>query len=351
MVFPVVLRAQLADSDKTSPRGSLGILDHYAEHDGRRSNRIPGYTNDFQLTVANSPTKIAPGFHWSGLDWTAAAVSLRLTWIAVAIAVTFLGAVFFDRFDPAKSRGFLGGKSKKKSIAKEAAANEDLRAQQAQSRTAAPAHLTPIASAAPHGSFLRLVAAELRLALKGFGWWWYAAAAGLVVAQLTTPLAVSRGPLLAVAWIWPALVWSALGTRESRFGTAQLVFSCPKILSRQLPAAWIAAMLIAALTGAGAAIRMGMAGDRAGLLAWCAGAVFIASLALALGVWSGTSKFFEGFYTTLWYMGPLNHGPGMDFTGSSSGVFSVRYSVIYLLIAGVLVAAAFFRRAGQLGHS
>jgi hypothetical protein len=312
---------------------------------------IPGYKDSFELTIANSSTKIAYGFHWNGVDWTASLLLMRLLWIAAAIVITLLGALFFDRFDPAKSRGFFGRKSKQKKSASAAAAPELLQMQHTQPRTASPTHLTPIASTARHGSFLRLVAAELRLALKGFGWWWYAAAAGLLIAQFTAPLAASRGPILSVAWIWPALIWSALGTRESRFGTSQLVFSCPQILSRQLPAAWIAAALVAAITGLGAGIRLALAGQRDGLFAWGAGVIFIASLALALGVWSGTSKFFEGFYTTLWYLGPLNHAPGMDFTGSTDGVFALRYSFIYLAISAVLVVSAFFRRARQLGHN
>jgi hypothetical protein len=313
---------------------------------------IPGYKDSFELTVANASTKIATGFHWNGVDWSAPLLLMRFLWIAVAIVITLFGALFFDRFDPAKSRGFLGRKSKQKKSTRDAAgAQELLQTQQTQPRTAAPTHLTPIASTARHGSFLRLVAAELRLALKGFGWWWYAAAAGLLVAQFTAPLAASRGPILSVAWIWPALIWSALGTRESRFGTGQLVFSCPQILSRQLPAAWIAAALVATITGLGAAIRLALAGQRDGLLAWGAGVIFIASLALALGVWSGTSKTFEGLYTTLWYLGPLNHAPGMDFTGSTDGAFTLRYSIIYLAISAVLVVLAFFRRARQLGHN
>jgi hypothetical protein len=310
---------------------------------------IPGYKDDFELSIVTEPVKVAPGFHWNGLDWTATAVLLRLMWVAVAIAIPLCGAIFFDRFDPARSRGFLRAKSQPKGRAVEEGAVQG-RAP-VLPRTAAPAHLTPLASQARHSGFIGLVAAELRLALKGSHWWWYAVATGLLIAQLAAPLEVSRGPLLAAAWIWPVLIWSALGTRESRFGTAQLIFSCPRILTRQLPAAWIAAALVAALAGLGAAIRMAIAGQRAGLLAWGAGVLFIASLALALGVWSGTSKFFEGFYTTLWYVGPLNRVPGLDFTGSASGHLTSRYAVVYFLIGAALVAVAFFRRARQLGRT
>ena len=310
---------------------------------------IPGYKGDFELTIVNEPVKVAPGFHWNGLDWTATALLLRLMWVAVAIAIPLCGALFFDRFDPARSRGFLRAKTQPKERTGEEGAAQG-RAQMLP-RTAAPTHLTPLASQARYSSFIVLVAAELRLALKGSHWWWYAVAAGLLIAQLAAPLQVSRGPLLAAAWIWPVLIWSALGTREARFGTSQLIFSCPRILTRQLPAAWVAAALVAALTGLGAAVRMAIAGQRAGLLAWGAGVLFIASLALALGVWSGTNKFFEGLYTTLWYVGPLNRVPGLDFTGNAGGQLTSRYAATYLLIAVVLVAAAFFRRARQLGRT
>lgn len=148
-------------------------------------------------------------------------------------------------------------------------------------------HLTPLASDALHSGALRLLVAELRLVLRGYRWWWYAVSGGLLVAQFAAPLDISYGPLLAVAWIWPIFVWSALGTREARFGTKQLLFSCARILSRQFPAAWIVGVLVAALTGLGTAIRLALAGQSVGLFAWVAGVLFIPSLALALGVWGG----------------------------------------------------------------
>jgi hypothetical protein len=170
----------------------------------------------------------------------------------------------------------------------------------------------------------------------------------LLIAQFAAPLEISRGPLLAFAWIWPILIWSALGTREARFGTEQLLFSCARILPRQFPAEWVVGILVAALTGLGAGVRLALAGQHAGLLAWAAGAMFVPSLALALGVWSGTSKFFEGLYTALWYVGPLNRVPGLDFTGGANGLQAGRDARLYLAIAAILVGAAFFRRARQL---
>jgi len=89
-------------------------------------------------------------------------------------------------------------------------------------------------------------------------------------------------------------------------------------------------------------------GWTAGLLGWAVGALFIPSPALVLGIWSGASKFFEGLYTLLWYIGPLNQVPGLDFTGNANGPQAGRIALIYWGIAAMLVAAAFFGRGRQL---
>jgi hypothetical protein len=306
---------------------------------------IPGYVGSFSFTLADKYVPVAPGFHWNGIGWTAELVVLRLIWLAIAFALVLCGVFFFDRFDPARSRRWTSAEPSPEGVAiqAETGASAALRPP-----LPALASLTPLASDVRHSGTLRLVAAELRLALKGYRWWWYAVAGGLLVAQFAAPLDISRGPLLASAWIWPIFVWSALGTREARFNTEQLLFSCPRILRRQFPAAWFAGFIVAALTGLGAAVRLAFAGQLAGLVAWAAGAVFIPSLALALGVWSGASKFFEATYTALWYVRPLKHIPGFDFTGSADGPQAFRFTLMYLVIAAILAAAAFLKRARQL---
>jgi hypothetical protein len=326
----------------------LGLWTAYQSMAPAARATIPGYVDGFSLTVADKSAKIATNFHWNGIDWTAEAVLLRVAWVAVAVALTLIGAYFFDRFDPAGSRPQSAEirSAKRVAVAQEAA--PVLATYSAHPRAAASIQLSPLAGGAQHSGALRILTAEVRLALKGYRWWWYAVAAGLLIAQFASPLEVSRGPLLAAAWIWPILVWSMLGTRESRFGTQQLLFSCARILPRQFPAAWMAGVLVALLTGLGAGVRLALAGQRVGLIAWAAGVLFIPSLALALGVWSGTSKFFEGFYVALWYVGPLNRVAGLDFTGSAPTPQAARYALIYLSLAAILLIAAFFRRARQL---
>lgn len=88
-------------------------------------------------------------------------------------------------------------------------------------------------------------------------------------------------------------------------------------LRRQLPAAWLAGFIVAVLTGSGAAIRLLNAGDIQGIVAWFSDALFIPSLALALGVWSGSSKLFEVLYVSLWYL-VMNGVTAVDYPGANS---------------------------------
>jgi hypothetical protein len=50
----------------------------------------------------------------------------------------------------------------------------------------------------------------------------------------------------------------------------------------------------------------------------------------------------------LWYVGPLNRVPGLDFTGSADGALVAWYACLYFMIAAGMLAAAFAGRARQL---
>jgi len=154
--------------------------------------------------------------------------------------------------------------------------------------------------------------------------------------------------VLACAWIWPVLLWSSMGVREVRDQTSQLLFSAPHPIARQLPAVWLAGVIVALLTGCGFALRLLLGGDMRGLLAWLIGALFIPTLALALGVWSGSGKLFEILYTLLWYVGPMHATLQLDFMGSAPATAMTRVPLVYLLLTLGMAAAALAGRKRQL---
>jgi hypothetical protein len=173
-------------------------------------------------------------------------------------------------------------------------------------------------------------------------------ALGLLIASAVSPTVVARQGVLIAAWIWPVLVWSQMGAREPRYATQSLIYSSARALNRQLPAVWMAGVIIAMLAGGGYALRLLVSGDRHGLFAWFASALFIPSLALALGVLSGTSKPFEAIYTMWWYLGPLNRAPGLDFVANTSGASTTVY---YFAFAAALVALAYFGRRVRMAYA
>jgi len=292
-------------------------------------------------------------FRWEGVHWTLPIILGRLMWVGVAFGFALLASVFFHRFDPSRERAHGGAAAEEPGLSpalstiagEEAVRSPVLRSAQdtrPSSILKGPTVLQ-MPSAARSFRFGALVAAELRLALKGRNRWWYLVAAGLIVGGLVSPLVVSRGFLVA-AWIWPLLIWSAMGTREARQGTDQLVFSTVYPLRRQLPACWLAGVTVAVMAGGGTLIRLLVARDGAGAFAWLVGALFIPTMALALGVWSGGHKLFEVLYTLLWYLGPVNRVPGLDFMGvTGPGGFGI--ARLFMAAAlGLAVLAVIGRR-------
>jgi len=105
---------------------------------------------------------------------------------------------------------------------------------------------------------------------------------------------------------------------------------------------------LALLTGGSLALRLALAGDPRGVFAWCVGALFIPSLALALGVWSGTSKLFEAVYVALWYAGPAHATPALDFMAASAATARGVMPAWFLALAGTLLVLAVTGRWRQL---
>lgn len=286
--------------------------------------------SSFSLTIGGDhATKT---FLWNGIDWNPRAIAWRLIWVAAGAGIALIASVFFHRFDPAREHS---SKMRRKysADAEPALVSKPVRASL---KTLSLAQIPLLG----RSRFARMVASELALMLKGLHWWWYAVAGALLIAQFASPLTTSEGVLVA-AWIWPVLLWSQMGCRESRHTTQSLIFSAARVTYHQLFAIWTAGFMVAILTGAGAGLHLLLSGDPQ-FAAWLAGALFIPSLALALGTWSGSSKFFEALYTLWWYIGPAHQSPGLDFMGTSSSSSS---PLLYLaLAAGTLLAACVARR-------
>jgi hypothetical protein len=287
----------------------------------------PAYAGGLSLSMVPASADIQP-FYWTGVAWTLPVILTRMLLFVWSLGLVLIGALFFDRFDSsrAKSSPRRNPASDSPEVASAPNQNPTLKIQ-----------LAPLTRSRARSRFGTLFIAELRMSLKGLAWWWYLAAAGLVVAAFVLPLETVRTNILSASLILPLFLWSGLGCRESKLNTRQLVFSAPRPLWSQLSAAWLAGLTVSALMGVGAAVQFVLAGETSSLLSLSVGMVFIPSLALMLGVWTGSSKAFEVIYVLFWYLGLLNKVPELDYLGMYTDTNWTVYLVLSILFFGFAI--------------
>lgn len=255
-------------------------------------------------------------FTFHGCTWTTEDVVGRLMWLVVALGITAAAALLFDRFT---------------SGARAAQAREPGKLARAL-RAAAEKVTTPILDVVCTSDFGAIVVAELRLLVNGLSFWWYAVAAGFFVAGLFTR-GDAQNVLIGLAWIWPILQLSQIGTREAVYDTEQFVYPTLHPIRRQFVAQWAAGVALALLCAGGSLVHFAATGNLLGIAGIVAGALFVPSLALACGAVSGTTRLFEILYLILWYMGPMNHTL-LDYTqGANAAGFAVAAAILLAIAA------------------
>jgi hypothetical protein len=302
------------------------------------ASAFPGYQGSVAIGAVTLPAPLQT-FTWNGVHWTAEIIFRRMLWLGAALGIALFATLFFRRFDPEI-------RNPKPTRHPEPTGSPPLKSEQL-TPTPALVHLTPLASGQRAFYPARILLAELRLLFKGIRWWWFVIFAGLIVAGALLPTESARRYVLPAAWILPLAFWSALGTRERRHNTDQFIFSAPHPLSHQFPLMWLAGVVVALIAGAGVALNFILAEDWLHLLAWGTGALFIPTLALALGAWSGSNKLFEVVYMLCWYAGPVNQIESLDFMGTGSNLELSRV-LGYGLITILLFSLAVIGRKRQL---
>lgn len=338
--------------------------------------RFPNCNSSRQIDLDSVSLAGMPTFRYEGIDWTLDLVGGRASLVLVGAAIALAAAFFFHRFDPAKADktllGDLPGRLKQAILSFVTAPAEAVESSNTpsggSSLRAAPATLPqfgsrtrafrlsgemhPMSRAILQPSrpalYMQLLMAEMRLVFKGVSSLWYVGAVGLVGAGFLVPLDLAHMAVLPLAWLWPLTVWSSMGTREVRHQTEQIVFSTPYPFQRQLLVTWLVGMLIALAMSSGIVARMGLAGQWSPLVAVCIGALFVPTLALAMGCWSDGSKLFEAFYLFVWYMASVHGVPHLDFMGRVPGARYWGVPWVYAGLTILLIGAAVAGRRRQI---
>jgi hypothetical protein len=293
---------------------------------------FPNQTANGISTGFALPSVLYKIFDWPGLNWTPGIIAGQWLWAVIGLGLILLSAIWFARFDPSREGG-------RHTPAKSEVAREGKQhwLRKIMPHISLPSLSPLISKLAQLNPFLGVLFAELRLLLNGRRWWWWLVIIGLNIGIVSDPLSeTTQGYLIPITWLWPLAIWSEMGNRERKNNTSQMVFSSARPVLRQLPAAWLAGVLVTTLFSAGMGVVSFQTGGLPGLIGWAGGVIFVPSLALALGVFSSGNRIFEVIYILLWYMGPLEKMPGMNFTADMPQFY-------LLAAAGLLLLSAFWR--------
>ena len=254
-----------------------------------------------------------------------------------------LASLFFNRFDPNRRSAFqTQNRSEVCPPGRNLLSNRRLTSRQ----------LTPLdKNGRFHFNFLRLVWLECLLLVKGLKWYWLAGMAVLWIGSLTAPSESMRSYWFMVVSSGRCWYGRRMGEREVRYQAEQLIYQAAYPLVRLLFSAWLAGLLVTAVAASGVLFGRLLAGQPAGVLPWTLSVVFIPTLALALGIWSRSSKLFEVVYPILWYLGPFNRENGLavlDYLGIHAGA-PVNISPLWFIgLLIVLLLFAFIGRRRQI---
>ncbi|WP_242220474.1 ABC transporter permease [Bacillus cereus group sp. BfR-BA-01380] len=280
-------------------------------------------------------------FLYTGLKWTNEIIISRMFWLVVAFLIIILASFLFRGFDKSvnkKNKGF----AKKIGKQKLTISDKENKKKWLEVPDISLSHITL------NFNFFTLLLAEFRLVLKEQKWWWYVGAFALIILCLLSPMWLVKELFAPLSWVWPILIWSNLGVRETRYFTRDIIFSSPYPIHRQIPASWLSGFVIALITGSGLGIRYLVSGEIVEFLAWIVGAMFIPTFALVLGVWTGTKKSFEALFMTLMFVGILNKQKYVDFMGIVEGSIDLGMPIVFLVITFVLMIFSIYGRRKQI---
>ncbi|MBN1452913.1 MAG: hypothetical protein JW963_17980 [Anaerolineales bacterium] len=289
---------------------------------------------------------------WENVNWINEMVGWRLYWFGVAVGLTILATIFFDRFDSSRISPRLFRWPRRK-VSREPGHGHDFEGYEtgekeiSVSQTSPKALLAPVVTTSGLRRFGGILWLELRMISKQ-SWWWRLILLWMFIMSLAAPVTNARSLWVPLIWLWLAIALSSAGIRDARHHTEQVVFSTPHPLRYQFFATWLAGVILTLCTGLSGA-RLWLAGESEAALAWGIAAIFIPTFALAAGVLSRNQRLFEGVYCAWWLMGPMaSKGTGLDFMGVHPEVVARGIHWYYLAFTILLLVVAVVGRQRQL---
>ncbi|MBE3008930.1 hypothetical protein IL992_06970 [Microbispora sp. NEAU-D428] len=336
--FVVSLVLLIGGQSPKAPLGGLGV--HQAADSMRAALAAQGvdvHGREFSLGLTSVARPLRT-FQWDGFSVTGAFLGSRLLVLLPALVLALLPCLWFARFDPARRLTAPAVAPYEPGVTADSG--------RPAFRTTSPVTPSTVPGVAPRPgrASRRLLSGELRILLQGVSRWWWLVAAGVTAAAFATP---EPATVLPLAWIWPVLIWSRLGTQRVEYGVEGLLGAYPAPW-RGLVAEWAAGVVLTAATGVGPLVRMAVAADWPGVGSWAGGTLLVPSLALALGVACRTHRVFQVVYLGLWYLA-VNGTAAVDYMGAvrTDGLPAGPSPLVVACLAAALLCAALAVRTAR----
>lgn len=278
-------------------------------------------------------TADTPVFVWDGITWNYNFLIARLVWIVVALVITQVSVLIFNRFKESS------GNKKAKGIKNN---TQDITTKH---QFEAPPVLSPVRKSKGI-NFPLMVWGELKIMLSGHSILWYLSALTIMA---FTPFVTSGEALkwISLTLLLPISIWSQMGNWEKTCQTSELIASSCSAPAKWF-AGWICGIIVGMLISSGMFARIVMLSEWSSLVPWLAGVVFIPTLALVLGGMVGNRRLFEAIFIVLMYFGPINNMWKFDFMGLSSNNAS-SYITVTIILFGVGLATQLLKEKRLIG--
>ncbi|MEG0472298.1 MAG: hypothetical protein RR588_08190 [Solibacillus sp.] len=257
-------------------------------------------------------------FTWEGIVWTKEMLISVFLWGFIAVCNILLAIVSFNRFQ--KQRQLTSGPKKQEVI--------ELTRKQVDARVLSPVQFEQSIY------YARLIIGEWKVLLRGYSKWLYGILIISIILSFALPMniLISWSPLF---MLFPLAIWSKMGTVDTTNRTEQLILSTFNASIKYF-ITWLSGLFITLIYSFGFVLRLSLAGDTRAGIAYVIGIMFIVTLAITLGYFTKSRRVFESIYLLLWYMGPVNQIPYLDFAGLSTN-HSLQYFIISIFLMGSVV--------------
>lgn len=309
LILPMPL--QSSDFSKHPAFDPLGVSPVITQLYAAEQTAFPREKHETNVMIGGDaiPDGALARFRFDGMQWSALLVGERAAWFVLSLVLVLAISPLFDRFRRESATG-----SRRRQSAN-------------------------ISRYLPDIPLVRTVRAEVVLLVNGTSVWWLLGAAALALLTAIVPLTIAAGFILPLALIWPLERVSALGARERQHDVFDIFAATRGFTWRNVVAQWIAGTLVASVIAGGFIVRLIAGANPDAAIAVIASIAATVAIALMLGSITGSPRAFQALYLVAWYLGPIQHLPGIDVAVQSQAHPIATAAVALVLgLGGIAVA-------------